>query len=265
MGEVQHANVLEISDTLNIMLYGKFASGKTTFATTFPKPILFLDVDLRHQTYAGMDGVDYIAYKDSGKRATAYNDFMKDLRKYQTGSEYKTVVLDSTTTLLDIMKNDILGLRGTGAGATEGLSLPQWGTVTDRFARIFDIMRGYDKHTIIISHEQMIQDDLTGEIKVIAMMVGKKFPQRAPLFFDEIYRCFTDTQRGEEEPQYLAQTRSDRKYPARSSLNLRDDEGHAVPILDRYEPQDFEHIMEKVKRAKADPEKFIAEVQKNRK
>lgn len=264
MGEIMKANELNISEMLNIMLYGKFGEGKTTCATTFPKPILFFDIDLRHQTYAGMEGVDYITYKDSGKRARAYSDFMKDLRKYQTGSEYKTVVLDSTTTLLDIMKNDILGMRGSGSAATEGLSLPQWGSVVERFQRVFDILRGYDTHSIIISHEQMFQDELTGEIRTVTMMVGKKFPQRAPLYFDEIYRCFTDTERGSDETKYLLQTRSDRKYPARSSLNLRDEDGHAVPILDEIEPQDFNAIMEKVKRAKENPEKFIAEVKSNR-
>lgn len=264
MGEIQKATDMTISEMLNIMIYGKFGEGKTTFATTFPKPILFFDIDLRHQTYAGVEGIDYITYKDSGSRASAYNDFMKDLRKYQIDSDYKTVVIDSTTTLLDLMKNDILGLRGTGAGATEGLSLPQWGSVVDRFQRVFDIMRGYDTHTITISHEQMFQDDLTGEIVTVAMMVGKKFPQRAPLYFDEIYRCFTDRPRGEDDTKYLIQTRADRKYPARSSLNLRDEQGHAVPILDEIEPQDFGVIMEKVLRAKEDPEKFIAEVKKNR-
>lgn len=264
MGKVQSATDLGLPDQLNIMLYGEFGEGKTTFATTFPKPILFFDVDKRHQTYAGMDEVDYIVYEDIGKRASAYKEFEKDLRKYQDGKDYATVVIDSTTTLLDIMKNDILGMRGTGSAATEGLSLPQWGTVTERFRRVFSILKGYNSHSIAISHSQMFQDELTGEIKTVTMMVGKKFPQKAPLFFDEIYRCFTENDRKNDNKNYLIQTRSDRKYPARSSMNLRDDDGHAVPILDPVEPQDFNVIMDKVKSARENPEEYLKRVEKER-
>lgn len=260
----QKATDIGLPEKLNIMLYGEFATGKTTGATTFPKPILFYDVDLRNQTYAGMKGVEYEVYKDTGRRPRAFRDFMNDLRKYQTDSKFKTVVLDSTTTLLDIMSNDILGqvAAGSGGGATEGLSLSQWGTVTERFRNIFQIMRGYDTHTIIISHPQMFQDDTTGEIKRVTMMIGKKFPQRAPLFFDEIYRCFTEG-KGEDK-QYLWQTRSNKRYSARSSLNLRDEKGKVIPILEEHEPQDFRVINEKVEEARDEPEKYIRKVKKLR-
>lgn len=264
MGKVQNAKDVGLPTQLNIMLYGDFGEGKTTFATTFPKPILFFDIDKRHQTYAGMKDVHYIVYEDVGKRASAYRDFEEDLRKYQQTEEYATVIIDSTTTLLDIMKNDILGLRGKGSAATEGLSLPQWGTVTERFRKTFSILKGYDSHSIAVSHAQMFQDELTGAIKTVTMMVGRKFPQKAPLFFDEIYRCFVEEDRKKKTRSYLIQTRSDRKYPARSSLNLRDEEGHAIPILNSIEKQDFNVIMDKVKRARKNPTEFIKKVKKER-
>lgn len=264
MGKVQKAKDLGLPKQLNIMLYGDFGEGKTTFATTFPKPLLFFDIDKRHQTYAGMKDVDYIVYEDTGKRADAYKEFEKDLRKYQSSGDYATVIIDSTTTLLDIMKNDILGMRGTGSAATEGLSLPQWGTVTERYRRVFSILKGYNSHSIAISHAQMFQDELTGEIKTVTMMVGRKFPQKAPLFFDEIYRCFTENDRKSKNKDYLIQTRSDRKYPARSSLNLRDKEGHAIPILNSVEPQDFNIVMDKVKDARENPKDYIKRVKKER-
>lgn len=264
MGKVQKATDIGFPKTSNIMLYGEPGAGKTTFATTFPKPILFLDVDNRHQSYAGMKGVDYIVYKDEGKTAGAYRDFMKDIRKYQRDSDYATIVLDSTTTLLRLIKNDLLGMRGVGNASTEGLSLAQWGTVVERFERIFDIMRGYDTHVIVTSHEQAFQDELTGEIKRVVMMVGKKFPQKAPLFFDEIYRCFREEGRGDEQAEYLFRTQSSRRYPARTSLNVHDKEGNTIPILDEIEIQHFNIINNKVEEAMKDPEAYIKKVAKYR-
>lgn len=260
------ATNIGLPEQLNIMLYGDMGSGKTTFATTFPKPILFFDIDNRYQTYAGVDGIEYETYKDEPKRPRAYRDFYKDLRKYAKELKYATVVLDSTTTLLDIMKSDLLG-TGTGSGATEGLSLPQWGTAVSRFEKIFNTFRSYDAHKIVISHQQMIKDDVSGEIMMVTMMVGKKFPQKAPIFFDEIYRCYSEEVRlgrNEREKQYLIQTQSDRRFPARSSLNLRDNQSQVVPILNQTEPQDFNTIMDKVKSARKDPKAYIKKVKAER-
>jgi len=264
MGEIKKATDINLPSELNVMLYGEFASGKTTFATTFPKPLLFFDTDLRHQTYQGVEGIDYIPYKETGTRPREYQSFMKDLKKYQEEGEYKTVVLDSITTLFKLIKFDILGRVGTGSSASEGLTLPQWGQVTERFEEIFDILRGYDKHTVIVSHEQLIQDELSGEIKTLVMMIGKKFPQRAPLYIDEIYYCHTAKDRETRELQYLARTRSDRSHPARTSLNLRDKNERVIPILDEVEPQNFNVIMDKVKEARDNPEKYIKKVKKER-
>lgn len=263
MGEVQSSEELKFPEQLNCLFYGLPGGGKTTFATTFPKPILFFDIDLRNQTYSGMKDVDYITYEDK-ERAGAYRDFLRDLRKYQTGSKYKTVCIDSTTTLLRIMKNEILGIRGTGSASTEGLSLAQWGQVTERFEKIFDIARNYDKHMIITAHEQAFQDELTGEIKRVVMMIGKKFPQKAPLFFDEVYRCFREEGRGEKPARFLFRTQSTRRYHARTSLNVRDAEGNTIPILDEVEEQHFDVIRKKIEEAKKDPLAYAEKAKKNR-
>jgi len=265
MDGVQSADSIGFPSELNVLLYGDFATGKTTFSLTFPRPLFVFDIDKRYQTFAGMDGVDYKVYEDVGKRPSAYREFMKDFMDLQqNASEYKTVVVDSSTTLLDIMTNDILGITGTGRGATEGLDLSQWGTVTERFRKIFSLMRGFPCHSIMTSHTQIFQDDLTGELKYVTMMVGRKVAQKAPLFFDEVYRCFTEKDRDTGEVQYLAQTQSDRHYPARTSLNLRDEEGNTIPILEPVEPQNYPTIEEKISSARENPEEFIKKVKSRR-
>ena len=264
MAEIQEATDVGFPEELNIMFFGQPGGGKTTFATTFPRPILFFDIDQRHQTYAGVDGVDYLEYKEEGSKAFAYRDFIRDLRKYQTGSDYKTVCVDSTTMLLRLIKNDLLGLRGTGKGATEGLSLPQWGTVTDRFEKVFDIVRNYDTHSIVTSHEQAFQDELTGEIMRVVMMVGKKFPQKAPLFFDEIYYCYRKEGKGDKKPRFLFRTQNSRRHFSRTSLNVHDKENNTVPILDEVEVQHFRYIKDKVEEARKDPAAYAKKMKAKR-
>ena len=258
------ATDIGLPEQLNVMLYGDFGAGKTTFATTFPKPILFFDVDDRHQTYAGVEGIEYEVYKDTGRRPKAFKQLMDDIKEYQEDSKYKTVVLDSISTMLKIVKYDILGRIGTSSSSNEGLTLPQWMQVTERMEEIFEMLRGYDTHTVIISHPQMFQDEITGEIKTLTMLIGKKFPQKAPIYFDEIYQCFTERDRDADKEQYLIRTQSTRRDPARTSMNLRDDNGKTVPILDEVEPQDFRHIMNKVEEARANPKEFIEKAKKER-
>ncbi len=246
------------------MNYGSFGSGKTTFGLTFPKPLLIFDVDDRKEQYAGMEGVEFITYKDTGKRAQQYRKLIKDLRKYQDTEKYKTVMLDTATSTLRLMKNEILGLKGTGSGATEGLSLPQWGTVTERFEKIFDILRGYDCHMIVNSHDHTVKDEITGEIKVLTMIVGRKLPEKAGVWFDEIYYCFTKKNRKTKQLEYKIRTQRHRNTPARTSLNLYDDRGNTIPILDPVEPQNFNVILDKVKQARENPKEYIKKVREER-
>lgn len=263
---VQSAKDIVIPKNINMMIYGDNTTGKTVCATTAPKPILMLDIDNRPQTYAGMDGIDYEIFSDSGNTAKAYRDLSNILRSLSREKDlkYKTIVVDSTTGLLDIMTDDLLGLSGTGSGAHEGLDLKHWGTIDERFRKLFGIMRALDCLTIAISHEQLFKDDLTGEITYATMHVGKKIAKKAPGYFDEIYRAFTEKDRRTKEVSYLLQVQRDRKYPARTSFNLRDENGRMIPILDPVEPQNITDILEKIAWAQENPEEALKKIKNNR-
>jgi len=263
---VQSAKDVIIPKNINMMIYGDNTTGKTVCATTAPKPILLLDIDNRPQTYAGMDGVDYEIFSDSGTTAKAYRDLNNMLRSLsrEKDLEYNTIVLDSTTGLLDIITDDLLGLTGSGTGAHEGLDLKHWGTVDERFRKLFGILRALDCLTIAISHEQLFKDDLTGEITYATMHVGKKIAKKAPGYFDEIYRAYTEKDRRTKEVNYLLQIQRDRKYPARTSFNLRDEDGSIIPILDPVEPQNITAILEKIAWAQENPEEALKKIKKER-
>lgn len=249
----QKAKDIGLPKHLKILAYGEFAAGKTIFATTFPKPILFFDFDDGRETYGGMADIDYELYVEdpTTRRATAYRRFVKDLDNYaRDNAGYKTFVLDSTTFMLDMIINDILSSQGT-TSASEGITLPQWQTVTNRFSEVFRKIKSYQTHFVVIGHQQLVKDELSGEIRTLPIMVGQKFPLKAPLYFDEVYRVFVD-QKEKADSIYKIQTSSCRKYSARSRMNRVDPEtGKVTAILDQYEPADFGVIMDKIQIARS--------------
>lgn len=74
------------------------------------------------------------------------------------------------------------------------------------------------KHLVVIAHEQMIQDEITGEVMVRPQIVGKKLPAQLPLWFDECYRAQVSRTK-DGLPIYSLLTAADLKYTAKSRLN----------------------------------------------
>lgn len=73
-------------------------------------------------------------------------------------------------------------------------------------------------HMVAIAHEQIVQDELTSEVMILPLIVGKKLPDRIALWFDEVYHSRVDRGQG-GKPTYQMMTVADRKYKAKSRLN----------------------------------------------
>ena len=72
-------------------------------------------------------------------------------------------------------------------------------------------------HLVVIAHEQLIQDEITGEVLIQPLIVGKKLPEMLPLWFDECYRAQVGRDKdGKVVHQLLVRART--KYMARSRL-----------------------------------------------
>lgn len=229
---------------IKALVYGEFGCGKTTFATTFPKPLLFFDFDNGYHTYRGVPDVDYTLYNDdpSARRPSAYKDFKKDLLREAKDPQYATYVLDSTTFLLEALIREIISANASSQ-AHEGITLQEWQLVTNRFTRLFLDIRAFSANFVVIGHENTIQDEITSEIKRFTVMIGKKFAQKAPGYFDEVYRVFSD------KGDFKIQTQPCRRYAARTRITAYDQKARGPrPILDQYEPADFQKIAEKVQK-----------------
>ena len=85
---------------LNIFGLGDFGTGKSVFASTFPTPGFLFDFDNRAKTYRGRDW-DYATFDLSAKGWVDFETTYREVGKLVEEGKYKTVVLDSTTSMTD--------------------------------------------------------------------------------------------------------------------------------------------------------------------
>lgn len=215
---------------LKVLIYGRSGTGKTSFACSFPRPYVF-DFDNGMLSQRGRD-VEFDCFSD-WKSAEA------KLRELEADCKYETIIIDSITTMQEYMMKDILL-----ASKRSKPTLHEWGSLIDRLQDVFMRATKMASHVIITAHEQLIQDDITSEVQILPLIVGKKLPGQITIWFDEAYRM--QVGRGKKgEPVYQLLTRADTKYTAKSRLRVLDtvtdwsSEGKMV--------NPYELIMEKLK------------------
>jgi len=218
-----NAKDIDVSNLkLKVLVYGKSGTGKTTFACTFPRPYVF-DFDNGMLSQRGKD-IDYDTY-------TNWKLFFQKLREFEQKCEFETLVIDSVTTLQEYMMQEILTLNKRVEP-----TLHEWGRLVDWLQNLFLLLTKLTQHIVVVAHEQLLQDELTSEITILPLIVGKKMPAQLPLFFDEVYRCQTARNK-EGKPVYQLLTTADVKYSAKSRLGC----------LDVIETPDYNVIMGKLK------------------
>jgi len=91
------APVTELVSMIAAMFYGRSGTGKTTLASTFPKPALVIDVrEKGTESIAQVEGIDVVSIEK-------WSEF-EDLYWYLEGgkTKYKTVIIDQVSSLQDL-------------------------------------------------------------------------------------------------------------------------------------------------------------------
>jgi len=111
-------------------IYGRSGSGKTTLASTFPAPILLLDVRDR--------GTDSISDQDVDVKDIESLEDLEDTYYYlkKNPKTYKTVVIDTATQLQQVFMEEV------GQGARRNGRAGDWGSLSQRqFGDVAAIMK----------------------------------------------------------------------------------------------------------------------------
>jgi hypothetical protein len=181
-GAVARIKRLEVTGGYKVNTYGYNGTGKTRFASTFPKPILWIippaskdPGELRSiNTPENRRVIDQAVLESSGE--------VKELTEYvagdglaKCGKPYQTVVLDHATELQNLVLREILGLEKLpeqlGWGVAKQQDWQQCGLQTKELMRaIMDL----SCHVVIIAQERVFnpRDGEDSESNVIAPTVG---------------------------------------------------------------------------------------------
>lgn len=144
------------SDGIQIMIYGKSGTGKTTLWSSFPDPILAIicsgserSGELRSvDTEENRERIQQVRLNESSE----LNEVVQHCA--QTG-QYKTIVLDHISGLQDLILKEVLGLQEIPQTKHWGLATQQdWGQVSRQCIEYLRRFLNLAGNTVIIAQEK---------------------------------------------------------------------------------------------------------------
>ena len=190
---------------LRLLLYGPSGTGKTHFAGTFPEPIFLLDFDHKYTPMFGRD-VELESFKTT--KADAPQEYIRlrqVLKRVSAESKWKTIVIDSMSTLDPIvtefvLKNSPRIDKATGR-PIEHLDLQLYGHHADAWTWLaMDINAITGKHVVMIGHDQY-KEKKEGSMtpsRTCPLLTGDKIQNKMPGLFQETYYYAWDFNAGQK-------------------------------------------------------------------
>ena len=227
------------------LLVGDYGTGKTTAASTAPKPILFLDVDnklhkmenlrplLRSKAIlqwpiverlsefgltrlATMDpkpGTKVTVAKPKGYTTLAgMVEKLEESKCVVDGVKYETVVLDSYTSVDEHVRRLLMAVNGSNT-----MTKPLFGALLTNFEELNNTLLRLPANIIFICHESPDKDDLTGKITIKPLIWGSMH-NKIGKDFEEVYAMLKTFKGG--EPKYEMLTIGDSMRAGRTSRNI---------------------------------------------
>lgn len=158
------------NDGVRLLIYGQSGTGKTTVASTFPGPILWL-ISSGGDKPGELRSVDT---PENRKRISKFilqstNDFKEligELKAIDAQGEkpYTTVVLDHASGFQDLVLKEVLGLSQLPAQKTWGMATQQnWGQVGVQCKELFRLFLSLGSNTVIIAQERVFNGSDEGD------------------------------------------------------------------------------------------------------
>lgn len=222
----------DISKNRKILIQGDSGSGKTVFAAGFPTPLYVADFDGKISSAAAfyanqperLAKIDYDSFPNATREARPFASFYTRLQQHRqlVGSgtfPYKTYVIDSLTTLVDSLMQEIMtsmpSNKRMSAGTVQVPMLSDYNVLSGYFKQTLNQILSLPCNVIVTAHVQLNKDEMTGEIFREPLLPGK-LAKFLPVVFEEVYRAFTIQKDG--QTGYFAQTQSANGYTCRSQI-----------------------------------------------
>lgn len=231
------------TSTLKVFVVGDSGTGKSIFASTFPKPAFLFNFDKSILSYKGLD-IDYEDYPQDPKGWVKFEKDFRTLKKTITDGtfKYKSIIIDSTTTWTDLAMERALQLDPKRS-PTNG---PMWNV---HYGMVKNLIEGYIRqilefpcNIIVIGHLKKEVDAETGAIISITPMLTGQLSTKVPSYFDEVYYSTVKTLQG--KPSFKLLTLPRGLLKARSRLSGIKQE---LPLEI---PNDYDTLMKYIKEVK---------------
>lgn len=213
---------LKTKGLIKALIYGQPGSGKTCFACSFPGPILLLDFDNKASSAArfyakqpellGQIEVVNLSASFAQSPLVEMNKIVTELSAQQKSGTYayKTLILDSITTFSSACLKHIVDTNPgvnrvkSAQGVQPGPS--DYGILKREFQRLIPGLLTLDMNVVMLGHEEVDKDELTGEL-IRGVQMDGSFSQQLPIYFEEVWRSYVD-----DKGVHKLQTKPDHKY-----------------------------------------------------
>jgi hypothetical protein len=144
MSLIKHPHELSVQVKIKCLIYGQIGTGKTTLATSAPRPVL-LDYD------GSTHRVNYGHLCDTVP-IQSWEDTQQFLKSDLTG--YETVIVDTAGKMLDYMDADIIRRNAKFARATGQLTMQGYQERKGMFRKFCGELMLLGKHVIFVAHRE---------------------------------------------------------------------------------------------------------------
>jgi hypothetical protein len=146
-------------------LYGKSSTGKTTLASTYPKPILYFNIrDNGTDSISDVEDIDVVDINTSEELREQILWLTKQANRNKL--IYKTVVLDTMTQLQTIMVQEMgeviktrLASKKKRPGEFGSLQLQEWGIIAGDLKAVIMDIRNLPVESVFIAQERVFNDE----------------------------------------------------------------------------------------------------------
>jgi phage nucleotide-binding protein len=133
-------------------IYGRAGSGKTTLASTFPKPLLLLDINDRGtDSIADIKGIDVIEIE-------TLDDIEEIYYMLRERNKYKTLVFDTVTEMQKIVMKDVMQSKKKSTdrlGDWGSMARKDWGEVSGVMNKWITDFRDLPLETVFLAQERV--------------------------------------------------------------------------------------------------------------
>jgi hypothetical protein len=226
--------IMDTERPIKAYVVGDPGTGKSVFASTFPGKGFVFDFDNGIESYRGKD-FDYESFTLDATGWVYFEKTLIEVKKAVLAGEYKTVVLDSTTTMTDLAMERAMQLDPKRS-ATNG---PLWNV---HYQMVKNLMEGRLRqiinmpcNVVVLGHLEVKMNQESGAVISIEPLLTGQLSTKIPGYFDEVY--YTKIKQKEGKSIFQLQTVAKGFLKARSRLRGVEE------YLEDFVPNDYPSIM----------------------